>query len=593
MFSLFGPHIFFFKCWKYRNPLPCSRPNTATLLVLLLCGDVELNPGPGHDSVFPCGLCNNHVGWSPAKGVQCENPQCNMWYHASCISMPSSDYHKLDPETSWYCFHCNSFNVDSFSYHAYNIPVKNSFTPLFNMSTGTFERTMSVSSPGMPRHFSSPVSASHASPSTRQKLFLTCTSDEDTPEAISADTPSGHFPMDLSQHLVTPASSPMVIGGNSPTPNIHSIDQGNPSVRSDSAPTTCPNPSASKLSNLRVAVGNSNSARRKKAEITNFLDYTKPDVFLITETKLDGNVFSPEFLPDSYKGEIRKDRNLEGGGVMIAYKKELDLVKFEIHNNNAESIWGKLIIRNHPPIIIGAYYRQDSISSMEQIDDLDSNLDFICQRMGPENDYTLMLGGDFNLPDINWQIPEVPPGSKHVAISNKLLEVASKHSLEQQVKIPTRNENTLDLLFTNKPGLIKEVSTVPGISPNDHDIVIIDTFLTLKPNLKAKHKINLWSKANWDFMRNKALEFQEQFLSSSFDSVDSSYKEFTNFIEKLIQDHVPTKFSSNRNRIPWMTTAIRRLCRKKNNECTIKQEKTNHQPHGVSIGQSKNKYRSA
>ena len=45
--------------------------------------------------------------------------------------------------------------------------------------------------------------------------------------------------------------------------------------------------------------------------------------------------------------------------------------------------------------------------------------------------------------------------------------------------------------------------------------------------------------------------------------MDSAYKEFTAFIEKLTKNHVPTKFSSNRNRIPWMTNAIRRLCRKK------------------------------
>ena len=31
------------------------------------------------------------------------------------------------------------------------------------------------------------------------------------------------------------------------------------------------------------------------------------------------------------------------------------------------------------------------------------------------------------------------------------------------VKIPTRNDNILDLFFTNKPGLIKEVSTVAGV----------------------------------------------------------------------------------------------------------------------------------
>ena len=49
-------------------------------------------------------------------------------------------------------------------------------------------------------------------------------------------------------------------------------------------------------------------------------DYCDPDLILITETKLDSSIFVSELLPKDCVGEFRKDRNLNGGGVMIVTK---------------------------------------------------------------------------------------------------------------------------------------------------------------------------------------------------------------------------------------------------------------------------------
>ena len=62
------------------------------------------------------------------------------------------------------------------------------------------------------------------------------------------------------------------------------------------------------------------------------------------------------------------------------------------------------------------------------------------------------------------------------------------HHMEQIQRQPTRLGNVLDLLFTNKPGLVKEVSILPGLS--DHDTVLVDTYLHINPNHKKPKKIN-------------------------------------------------------------------------------------------------------
>ena len=75
-----------------------------------------------------------------------------------------------------------------------------------------------------------------------------------------------------------------------------------------------------KSSNWHTVVINANSITHKKAEISAITDYCDPDLMLITETKLDSSIISSELLPKGSVDEFRRDRNLNGGGVMIVTK---------------------------------------------------------------------------------------------------------------------------------------------------------------------------------------------------------------------------------------------------------------------------------
>ena len=82
-----------FKYRSFRYPPLKPRHSTVILLMLLLCGDVETNPGPGDSTLYPYGICDRRVGWSN-KAVCCDD--CSLWYHKSCISMHSDDYDQLE-----------------------------------------------------------------------------------------------------------------------------------------------------------------------------------------------------------------------------------------------------------------------------------------------------------------------------------------------------------------------------------------------------------------------------------------------------------------------------------------------------------------
>ena len=51
------------------------------------------------------------------------------------------------------------------------------------------------------------------------------------------------------------------------------------------------------------------------------------------------------------------------------------------------------------------------------------------------------------------------------------MDIIGEHCLTQVVNIPTRNDKTLDLLFTNAPSPVNRVNGMPPIGRADHDIV--------------------------------------------------------------------------------------------------------------------------
>ena len=134
--------------------------------------------------------------------------------------------------------------------------------------------------------------------------------------------------------------------------------------------------------------------------------------------------------------------------------------------------------------------------------------------------------------------------------------------LKQMQRQPTRLNNTLDLWLTNKPSLVKQCNSIPGIS--DHDIVLTESDFKAKINKKAPHKIHLWAKADWDNMRSKTHIFSNNFLDK-FNSrtVEQNYQAFSNHIKKVIIEHVPSKMTSSRTNLPWFTNTLKRMCKKK------------------------------
>ncbi|KAH3777431.1 hypothetical protein DPMN_178874, partial [Dreissena polymorpha] len=59
-------------------------------MLLLVCGDIALNPGPGRD---PCGSCHRLIPWN-GRAIYCD--ACYTWNQISCEGISQKYYIKLE-----------------------------------------------------------------------------------------------------------------------------------------------------------------------------------------------------------------------------------------------------------------------------------------------------------------------------------------------------------------------------------------------------------------------------------------------------------------------------------------------------------------
>ena len=88
--------------------------------------------------------------------------------------------------------------------------------------------------------------------------------------------------------------------------------------------------------------------------------------------------------------------------------------------------------------------------------------------------------------------------------------------LSQIIDVPTRGTSFLDLLFSNKPDLVRNCKLLAGLG--DHEAVKVQ--LALHPIRKkpTKRRIHLWNKVDEAKLLQDAHTFKTKFLELFFNS---------------------------------------------------------------------------
>ena len=203
----------------------------------------------------------------------------------------------------------------------------------------------------------------------------------------------------------------------------------------------------------------------KRIELSNLASDTKADIIIGTETWLTPEHKNSELLLDDYD-IFRRDRPTKGGGVLIAVKKDLCCEQLS-SSKDSEIIFCKIKIKGKKPLIVGSAYRPPNLD-FENSKKLVSE---IYKVMDKNKSAVFWLGGDFNLPDINWKSHEINGNQYLKSINSFFIEMAQNLGQSQTVDVPTHGTSFLYLLFTNNPGFVKKCSLVAGLG--DHEIARI------------------------------------------------------------------------------------------------------------------------
>lgn len=312
---------------------------------------------------------------------------------------------------------------------------------------------------------------------------------------------------------------------------------------------------------LRILIMNCQSIKNKKAELHAVIDSAKPDIILGNESWLSPEIKNSEIFPDSYDA-IRKDRVGDAhGGVFIAFKRDLLCTEIPELNTDCEIVWCKLNIIGCKTLYLGSFYRPPDKIDTQYLEQLSMSLG----RIVTNRNAHILVGGDFNCGDIEWSKMQVPPGVQKRQTQNQLLELVTEHCLSQVIDIPTRQDKTLDLLFTNHPGPVSRVKGMPPIGKSDHDIVYIEYDIKAKRIQQTPRKIFLYKHADMDGLRDHMVQYKHDFLSMDHENM-SAHDMWVHFKAEFlaaVERFIPSKMTKTKYSLPWIDVSIRKLIKRK------------------------------
>lgn len=312
---------------------------------------------------------------------------------------------------------------------------------------------------------------------------------------------------------------------------------------------------------LKLLNINFQSIGNKTSQLHALLETEDPDIIVSTETWLNDSVFSSEFLPDRYQ-IFRRDRitDTTGGGVFLAFKSNIIAKEEPDLQTNCESIWASIHVKGRSPLYIGAFYRRHfNVTALDQnyVKELDSAISKI-----PKNSQ-IILAGDFNVPDINWDTVSFISGGRYPAVSKQIIDLTHEYNMHQIVTEPTRGDSILDLVFTNVPTLVQNVYVIPGLS--DHEIVSVDFLVSTQKIKQPKRKIFLYKKGDFEKINTDLSDYANSITEDVYrsSSVGQLWTGFKNVLLSAMDRHIPSKMTKPNSSLPWFKQSHKRALRRK------------------------------
>ena len=309
----------------------------------------------------------------------------------------------------------------------------------------------------------------------------------------------------------------------------------------------------------------------KMHEINQYLVSNEPDILMLNETWLKKSIKKKELFPDHIYKVFRLDRSCKthppdpknpkkfrknGGGVLMAIRRDLDIESTKLEFQCAGEILGiTLKFNDGKKIILCSYYRVGTLS----VDNHNEFKNFVKKARSRRGVTGVVIAGDLNLSKTDWDCYSSTDSTEQL-----FLDSFANFGLEQLIHVPTHKlGNTLDLVLTDKPGLVSNKIVTEDKVPcqSDHFCVSFSINCSVKRIKLPKREVYNYKRANWD-----ALNFDLN--SVDWDTklqgdIHQSWLSFKYVIFDLMDQHIPKIKIGGFCQPSWFDAETHQLCRDK------------------------------
>jgi hypothetical protein len=266
------------------------------------------------------------------------------------------------------------------------------------------------------------------------------------------------------------------------------------------------------------------------------------DILLISETWLNPNFSDSEIISGTDYTLFRQDRcNRIGGGVAMLCRKylKIKIVSLPDRFKQLELLACDLRLNNLAYRLL-LCYRSPTLGHD------DSCLLFqAIQQLASETKSTLLLVGDFNLPEIKWDKAEFFGEN---TLAYEFIQTINILGLTQLVHTPTLERNILDLILCSHHLLISKLEVTEPFSTSDHNSIYFEVCDSSdsEPELMKRD----FAKGNYEQMNIELHSLCWPEIFSDCANVNDFYLKFQNILIFLIEKYVPFRKPRSRFRYP-------------------------------------------
>lgn len=250
-----------------------------------------------------------------------------------------------------------------------------------------------------------------------------------------------------------------------------------------------------------------------------------------------------------------------GRGVCIYASKELSVSEITLETNFEEHLCLSIKLKNSDKLIFWNIYRSPN-SGTENNNFLLDLFDNI-QNHGASH---VLLVGDFNYPNINWESGETngPEGNPGQLLRDKIQDCFWTQKVNQLTRRRGSDRpSILDLVITNEEDFVEEINFSSPLGNSDHCLINF-TFKCYidPPNVKTKKFF--MNKANFGSLKEK-LNLDWTAKLEQINDVNSMWSTFEQIVNAAQNDCVPNKYvwrSNKRHPVPLDPSTVAEIKKK-------------------------------